>query len=761
MAHAQLPLVRRRFGETMRRDRWWVQPGDRLPPALQLHRATPPGRPSRATHYTYGPYLSPFYSPELFGDSPHAWFGPKPGWWPAWLPFSPALLILPFPGTLPGHLLLLSGRVLQGVLGRPAGLRRGRAAEDATAARRPFPLIVQNIHRYFLYIALLLPAGARCTMSGRRSGSPIPPPDGPPSASASARSCSRPTSSCSAATPWAATRCVTWSAATSIGSPGAPGAPARLRLLQLPQPGPHAVGLVQPLLGRLRRPVRPAVLDGHLDRLEDSVRLGRPMPDTRPSSTTSWSSAPAAPGCGPPSRRRPRASRSGWSASRSWARRTPSWPRAASPPRWPTWTTATTGRCTSPTRCGAASTSTTGAWPSCTPRRRPTGCASWRPGARCSTAPPDGRILQRNFGGHKYPRLAHVGDRTGLEMIRTLQDHSIHQGIDVHMECTVLRLFTDGGRIAGALGYDRERGRFRLYRCQGHRARHRRHRPGLLDHQQQLGVHRRRPRARLPRRRRAPGHGVRPVPSHRDDLAAQRARHPGDRGRAGRGRRAAQPRGPAVHVRRHPRELPEPDRGQRGRGLALHPGRQERPPAARAADPRPRRPLHPARGARRAGQPARRRLPRHLLDQAAAAQRARSTSSGSSPACTTSSSSWPTSTSPPRRWRSGPTTHYIMGGIRVDGDSQMSTVPGLFAAGECAAGLHGANRLGGNSLSDLLVFGKRAGEYAAALRPGHPARRDRLGRGGRRGPAARWRRSSAARQRRRAARTRCSRSCRR
>src|SRR5262245_39596753 len=77
----------------------------------------------------------------------------------------------------------------------------------------------------------------------------------------------------------------------------------------------------------------------------------------------------------------------------------------------------------------------------------------------------DGRILQRNFGGHKYPRLAHVGDRTGLEIIRTLQDHAIHQGIDVHMECTVLRLFTEGGRIAGALGYDRERGRFQLYRC--------------------------------------------------------------------------------------------------------------------------------------------------------------------------------------------------------------------------------------------------------------------------------------------------------
>src|SRR3979411_942082 len=72
----------------------------------------------------------------------------------------------------------------------------------------------------------------------------------------------------------------------------------------------------------------------------------------------------------------------------------------------------------------------------------------------------DGRILQRNFGGHRYPRLAHVGDRTGLEMIRTLQDHGIHQGMEVHMECTVLSLMMDSGRIAGAFGYDREKGHF-------------------------------------------------------------------------------------------------------------------------------------------------------------------------------------------------------------------------------------------------------------------------------------------------------------
>jgi len=78
---------------------------------------------------------------------------------------------------------------------------------------------------------------------------------------------------------------------------------------------------------------------------------------------------------------------------------------------------------------------------------------------------PDGRILQRNFGGHKYPRLAHVGDRTGLEMIRTLQDHGVHQGIDVHMEHTILSILKDGNRAVGALGYERERGRFKIFRA--------------------------------------------------------------------------------------------------------------------------------------------------------------------------------------------------------------------------------------------------------------------------------------------------------
>src|SRR6476660_5675691 len=77
----------------------------------------------------------------------------------------------------------------------------------------------------------------------------------------------------------------------------------------------------------------------------------------------------------------------------------------------------------------------------------------------------DGRILQRNFGGHKYPRLAHVGDRTGLEMIRTLQDHGVHQGIEVYMEHTIVCLLKSDGRVVGAFGYERERGRFRIFRA--------------------------------------------------------------------------------------------------------------------------------------------------------------------------------------------------------------------------------------------------------------------------------------------------------
>ena len=152
----------------------------------------------------------------------------------------------------------------------------------------------------------------------------------------------------------------------------------------------------------------------------------------------------------------------------------------------------------------------------------------------------DGRILQRNFGGHRYPRLAHVGDRTGLEMIRTLQDHGIHTGMEVHMECTVLSLLLDSGRIAGACGYDREKGHFYLWQAKavvlatGGIGRAFKITSNSWEYTGD-GLC-----TRVSRRRGAQGHGVRAIPSDGHGLADQRARHPGDRRRARRRWRPAQ-----------------------------------------------------------------------------------------------------------------------------------------------------------------------------------------------------------------------------
>jgi hypothetical protein len=152
MAHAQLPVIPRRFGETMRRDGWWVQPAIVLV-LLTSFIVYATWAAFQGEHYTYGSYLSPFYSPELFGSSPHAWFGPKPVWWPGWLVFSPALLILPFPGLFRVTCYYYRGAYYKAfwadppacAVGEPRKHYRGEAA---------FPLIVQNIHRYFLYVAL-------------------------------------------------------------------------------------------------------------------------------------------------------------------------------------------------------------------------------------------------------------------------------------------------------------------------------------------------------------------------------------------------------------------------------------------------------------------------------------------------------------------------------------------------------------------------------------------------------------------------------
>jgi succinate dehydrogenase flavoprotein subunit len=330
----------------------------------------------------------------------------------------------------------------------------------------------------------------------------------------------------------------------------------------------------------------------------------------------------------------------------------------------------------------------------------------------------DGRILQRNFGGHKYPRLAHVGDRTGLEMIRTLQDHSIHQGMDVHMECTVLRLFTDGGRVAGALGYDRERGRFRLFRAKaivlatggigraysitsnsweytgdGHALAY--HAGAALQDMEFVQFH--------------PTGMIWP-PSVRGILVTE-----GVRGEGG------------VLLNRQGKrfmfaDIPENYRSQTAdseeEGWRYTQGDKNarRPPELLTRDHVARCILREVREGR--GSPhggvfldiswIKRKMPdagKHIIKKLPSMYHQFKQLADID-----------ITTTP---MEVGPTTHYIMGGIRVNGDTQSSTLPGLFAAGECAAGLHGANRLGGNSLSDLLVFGKRAGEFAAAFARDH------------------------------------------
>ncbi len=333
---------------------------------------------------------------------------------------------------------------------------------------------------------------------------------------------------------------------------------------------------------------------------------------------------------------------------------------------------------------------------------------------------PDGRILQRNFGGHKYPRLAHVGDRTGLEMIRTLQDHSIHQGIDVHMECTVLRLLTDGGRVAGALGYDRERGRFRVFRARavvlatggigraysitsnsweytgdGHALAY--HAGAALQDMEFVQFH--------------PTGMIWP-PSVRGILVTE-----GVRGEGG------------ILVNRLGRrfmfdDIPENYRSQTAdseeEGWRYTQGDKSarRPPELLTRDHVARcilREVREGRGSPHGGV---------FLDISWIKQRlpdARTHIIRKLPSMYHQFKQLADIDITATPMEVGPTTHYIMGGIRVNGDTQSSTLPGLFAAGECAAGLHGANRLGGNSLSDLLVFGKRAGEFAAAFAREHAA----------------------------------------
>jgi succinate dehydrogenase / fumarate reductase flavoprotein subunit len=334
----------------------------------------------------------------------------------------------------------------------------------------------------------------------------------------------------------------------------------------------------------------------------------------------------------------------------------------------------------------------------------------------------DGRILQRNFGGHRYPRLAHVGDRTGLEMIRTLQDHGVHQGMSVYMECTIIRLIKDGDRIAGAFGYYRERGRFVLFKAKaivlatggigkaykitsnsweytgdGHTLAY--DAGAELIDMEFIQFH--------------PTGMIWP-PSVRGILVTEGVRGEGGCLRNNKGERFMFKDIPDNYK---PQTADNEEEGFLYCIAEKYQGRDSRRPAdlltrdhvARCI----RREVREGRGSPHGGvflemqtfvdwlskrQPSlnksehiKKKLPSmyHQFKELANLD------------ITT------------QAMEVGPTTHYVMGGVRVDSDTQMSKIPGLFAAGECAAGINGANRLGGNSLSDLLVLGKRAGEYAA------------------------------------------------
>jgi succinate dehydrogenase / fumarate reductase, flavoprotein subunit len=303
----------------------------------------------------------------------------------------------------------------------------------------------------------------------------------------------------------------------------------------------------------------------------------------------------------------------------------------------------------------------------------------------------DGRILQRNFGGHSAPRLAHVGDRTGLEMIRTLQDQGVHQGFDVFMECTVTKLIRDGERVVGCFAYRRENGRFLVFRAKA----------VVL----------------------ATG-GI----GKAYKVTSNSWEYTGD------GHALAYEAGAELidmeFVQFHPTGMVWPPgvmgilvtEAVRGEGGILRNSKGER--FMEKYDPK--------------------RMELSTRDMVARAiytevKEGRGSPHGGAFLDISHKPADYVKKKLPSMYHQfmeladvditkipmevGPTTHYIMGGVRVDPDTGASTVPGLYAAGETSGGMHGANRLGGNSLSDLLVFGRRAGLGAAEYAKksgGHP-----------------------------------------
>jgi succinate dehydrogenase / fumarate reductase flavoprotein subunit len=303
----------------------------------------------------------------------------------------------------------------------------------------------------------------------------------------------------------------------------------------------------------------------------------------------------------------------------------------------------------------------------------------------------DGDILQRAFGGHTFKRLCHVGDRTGLEMIRTLQDRGVHQGIDVYMECAITRLLKDGDRVTGAFGYWRENGRLVVFKAKS-----------VVIATGGIGKAWR--------------------------ITSNSWEYTGD------GMALAYDAGAELmdmeFVQFHPTGMVWPPGVQgilvteavRGEGGILRNKDGER--FMERYDPE------------RLDLSTRDVVARAIYTEA---KEGRGTEHGGAYLDISHKPAEYVKKKLPSMYHQfreladvditkgpmevGPTCHYMMGGIRVEAETAQANVPGLFAAGEAAAGLHGANRLGGNSLSDLLVFGRRAGLAAAehAKQAGAPA----------------------------------------